>query len=96
MTGDAAADGGDFSVGGRATGRRSSASSATAAGALRGGFRVRHLNQSKLDEWDIVGFTLYDVLFMCTRGAAASRVKPYKPRPGVRGDGLAVWRANEN
>ena len=48
--------------------------------------------QEQID-WDNTNERLYSVLFLCTKGAAASLVKRFRPRHDQQGDGLKVWVA---
>eukprot|EP00752_Nemacystus_decipiens_P002405 g2268.t1 len=49
------------------------------------------LNKSDIDDWVKANGVLYDVLYLRTKGVAASLVKKHKPQPRARGDGYRVW-----
>eukprot|EP00752_Nemacystus_decipiens_P002765 g2583.t1 len=49
------------------------------------------LNESDIDDWVKANGVLYDVLYLRTKGVAASLVKKHKPQPRARGDGYRVW-----
>ena len=49
------------------------------------------LNKPEIDDWVKANGVLYDVLYLRTKGVAASLVKKHRPQPRARGDGYRVW-----
>ena len=49
------------------------------------------LNKSDIDDWVKANGVLCDVLYLRTKGVAASLIKKHRPQPRTRGDDYRVW-----